>query len=168
MRMKYMWEISPVVTSLIFLLFGAIVIFGIKKEIDISPNSNISEIITYTSIEDLSNAVGYLVKQVHDLPFDVISISYTSFGDAYAEVKYNGDCMKAIFSMNPFVDFSCTDSSNYSLVEMITINGNEVTIKGNNQKFNIAVWESDGFCFAMYFSESISKSVIFKMIEGTS
>ena len=37
-----MWEISPVVTSLIFLLFGAIVIFGIKKEIDISPNSNIS------------------------------------------------------------------------------------------------------------------------------
>ena len=58
------------------------------------------------------------------------------------------------------------DYSEYASIKNYTLHGYDITIKGNNGRYNLAVWQADGFSYAVHFAEAISEQEMLTTIES--
>ena len=55
-------------------------------------------------------------------------------------------------------------NESFENTETLYVNNLEITVKGNNNLYNLALWTNNGYSYSIYFSEGIDKTVILSTI----
>lgn len=122
--------------------------------------------VTYQSVGELSDAIGFTVKEIQKLPFIVESVKYTSYWGELADIEYIGSDNTAIFRMAVGEEDVSGYYDEFTSVENHVINGCDVTIKGHNDKYILAIWHKDGFSYALQFREAVSEQEVLDIIQS--
>ena len=72
----------------VFLLVGLIIIHNTINVPNKPPLLEETGIVDHSTIGELSEAVGFTVKELQDIPFDVDTVNYTSYWEDLAEITY--------------------------------------------------------------------------------
>ena len=126
-----------------------------------------SDIIQYNSVEELSQQIGFGVKEIENLPFKPTSTIYMDRWGKIAEIVYQSEEDELVFRMaRGNKDISNDYNKYYSTTE---ISGKDymITIRGNEDKFNLAVWNLKDYSYSIKISTGISEEEMIKLIEST-
>lgn len=124
----------------------------------------VPDIVEYTSTRELSSSVGFEVKDVKNIPFDVEEIKYISYWKELAEIIYSGQDNTLIFRMAVGSTDISGDHSAYEEVKSYSVDDYTVTIKGRQGLYNLAVWSDGTFSYALELNVGILETDLFGMI----
>lgn len=120
----------------------------------------------YASAEELSDAVGFTVKEIGELPFTVKETRYFTYDDTLAEIRYTGDNQEVYFRKSQEEDEDNSGVYNtYSQETTINVQDAEVTCKGDNDAYELAIWKKDGYSYSISLQTGISLEELQAMIE---
>ena len=98
------------------------------------------QIRKYGSAEELSDAVGFTVKEIGELPFT----AYFTYDDTLAEIRYTGDDQEVYFRKSQGDDEDNSGVYNtYSQETTINMGEAEVTCKGDSDAYELAIWRRE-------------------------
>lgn len=109
-----------------------------------------------SSAEALSEAAGFPVEDLEQLPFEAQETCYNYLGDGLAEIRYYGageerlDYRKSIGmedNSGVYLDFDRVQEEN--------VNGTKATLKGDEARVYLILWQKDGFSYSIYDEEGI-------------
>ncbi len=120
----------------------------------------------YGSAEELSNAVGFTVKEIGELPFTVKETQYFTYEDTLAEIRYTGDEQEVYFRKSKGEDEDNSGVYNtYSQETTITVGDTEITCKGENDAYELAIWQQGEYSYSISLQTGISLEELQAMIE---
>lgn len=120
----------------------------------------------YGSAEELSDAVGFTVREIGELPFTVKETLYFTYDDTLAEIRYTGDDQEVYFRKSQGEDEDNSGVYNtYSQTITITVGDTEITCKGESDAYELAIWKKDGYSYSISLQTGISLEELQAMIE---
>ena len=120
----------------------------------------------YGSAEELSDAVGFTVREIGELPFTVKETLYFTYDDTLAEIRYTGDDQEVYFRKSQGEDEDNSGVYNtYSQTTTITVGDTEITCKGESDAYELAIWKKDGYSYSISLQTGISLDELQAMIE---
>jgi hypothetical protein len=148
------------------LIVGSVIVRNTINLPSEPPVQIVPEIVSYHSNAELSDAIGFMVKEIQELPFEIESVKYTSYWGELADIEYAGSDNTAIFRMTSGVEDVSGYYGEFTSVESHVINGYNVTIKGNDGQYLLAVWQNDGYSYSVQFIEPVSQQEMFDTIQS--
>lgn len=120
----------------------------------------------YGSAEELSDVVGFTVREIGELPFTVKETLYFTYDDTLAEIRYTGDDQEVYFRKSQGEDEDNSGVYNtYSQTTTITVGDTEITCKGESDAYELAIWKKDGYSYSISLQTGISLEELQAMIE---
>ena len=120
----------------------------------------------YGSAAELSDAVGFTVREIGELPFTVKETLYFTYDDTLAEIRYTGDDQEVYFRKSQGEDEDNSGVYNtYSQTTTITVGDTEITCKGESDAYELAIWKKDGYSYSISLQTGISLEELQAMIE---
>ena len=120
----------------------------------------------YGSAEELSDAVGFTVREIGELPFTVKETLYFTYDDTLAEIRYTGDDQEVYFRKSQGEDEDNSGVYNtYSQTTTITVGDTDITCKGESDSYELAIWKKDGYSYSISLQTGISLEELQAMIE---
>lgn len=120
----------------------------------------------YGSAEELSDAVGFTVREIGELPFTVKETLYFTYDDTLAEIRYTGDDQEVYFRKSQGEDEDNSGVYNtYSQTTTITVGDTEITCKGESDAYELVIWKKDGYSYSISLQTGISLEELQAMIE---
>ena len=120
----------------------------------------------YGSAEELSDAVGFTVREIGELPFTVKETLYFTYDDTLAEIRYTGDDQEVYFRKSQGEDEDNSGVYNtYSQTTTITVGDTEITCKGESDAYELAIWKKEGYSYSISLQTGISLEELQAMIE---
>lgn len=136
-------------------------------QIEKEPNTQvIPNSMNYDTKEELINAVGFEIYDIKEVPFEIKQTTYTAFGTDLAEILYEGEEERVFFRMSRGEDDNSGDYTEYSVVDQILVDNQKITIKGEKDGYNLAIWEDNGYSYSIYSSVNCSKGEVIKMLKS--
>jgi hypothetical protein len=150
----------------VFLIVGSVIAYTKINLPSDPPLQATPDIVSYNTVGELSEAVGFTVIEIQKLPFDAASVKYTSFWGDLAEIEYTGADNTAIVRMAAGDEDVSGYSDEFTSVESQVVNGYDVTMKGNKDQYLLAVWKNGGYSYSLQFIEPVSEQVILDTIQS--
>lgn len=135
---------------------------NITNEPPVSENNNIVEV---SSVEELSETVGFEVVEPGNLPFEAKNIVYTAYWAEMAEIIYINDDQTAVFRKGIGSDDVSGDYNSYELTGEISVNDINATLKGNGETYTMAIWTDAEFSYSLSLSEGIGEAEWIKILK---
>ncbi|WP_312432635.1 hypothetical protein [Lacrimispora sp.] len=159
-------KVLSIAACFAILIVGSVIVhntFNLPSE---PPVQIIPDIVSYHSAAELSDALGFAVKEIKELPFEIESVKYTSFWGELAEIEYAGSDNTAIFRMASGDKDVSGYYDEFTSVESLKISSYDVTIKGSDGQYLLAVWQSNGYSYSVQFIEPVSQQVMLDTIQN--
>ncbi|MEA4972165.1 MAG: hypothetical protein VB119_03205 [Candidatus Metalachnospira sp.] len=138
-----------------------------KPPLQSGPHTQVvPDIEEFDSIDELSQHVGFEVKDIESVPFTVEKKTYSLYWDNLSEITYTGDTEELVFRKALGSDDVSGDYTEYSSEKSCTIGDFTVTLKGNDDTYNLALWQKDGYSYSIMVLDGISESEMTAMIES--
>lgn len=119
-----------------------------------------------SSAEALSEAAGFPVEGLEQLPFTVQETDYLYLGDGLTEIRYYGSGEERL-DYRKFVGME--DNSGVYLefdrVQEEDVNDIQVTLKGDADRVYLILWQKDGFAYSIYEEEGIPTEEVPEWLE---
>lgn len=118
-------------------------------------------IVVCDSVEELSEKVGFPVYDLKKdiLPFKLDIIEYYSYWEELAEIQYTGsDGDYAVYRKEKGNEDPSGDYNEYSLQDVISLKDIQVVLKGDDKRYNLAIWTYEGYSYSLYLAEGISEN----------
>lgn len=149
---------------------GGIILAGIQNApIPKPPDSNVlaqPDLAECADISELSEKIGFEVREPDDLPFEFDDTVYTMLWGEIAEITWtNGGEYAGYFRMALGSEDVSGDHTSYPEITAIAINGTDVTIKGENGKYSAAVWTDEEFIYSLNLTSAISEEQLAAIIK---
>lgn len=119
----------------------------------------------YRSAEELSDAVGFTIKEIGELPFAVKETLYFSYDDTLAEIRYTGENQEVYFRKSQGDEDNSGVYNAYTQETTITVADTEITCKGENDTYELAIWQKDGYSYSISLETGIGLEELQAMIE---
>ena len=148
------------------LLMGAISIPRLLKADIMQAPVDIAEIVDVDTIEELSQSVGFDIKDLTSLPFEAVETIYTNFGDVFAQIAYIGENQALYYRKSLGTDDNSGDYNIYDSESELAMQDISVTLKGNNGLFQLAVWTDGTYAYSISLTEGIAKDSFANIIRG--
>lgn len=152
-------QFISLVACIAVLIVGAYTITTFNKY-NTENNKNVlnttSDIVDASSTKELSQLVGFQVKTLSYLPFDVIDTTYTSYWKEFSQIEYLGSTETATFRTALGNQDISGDYNTYSSMEQLTIGENVITLKGTNDLYNLAIWNDSTYSYSIQLSNGTS------------
>ena len=108
------------------------------------------------TLAELSDALGFEVTEPQ-LPFEPAETVYTACWSEFAQIDYTApDGRTACYRQKPGEEDISGDYNEYPDVRTLQITGTDVTLKGENGVYTLAVWTDGSYAYALSLSEGIS------------
>ena len=102
----------------------------------------------------LEQAVGFSVEEAEHLPFAPQEVLYTAFDSGLAQVEYRGENgQTALLRKSQGTEDNSGDFDQYPDVKTLDTAGIDVTLKGTDGQFTLALWQEDGFAYSLSLSQ---------------
>lgn len=105
------------------------------------------------SAQALSEAVGFQVPELTQLPFPVTETTYTAFGSQMAQICYSGADQSLVFRMAAGTDDPSGDYTAYTQTQTAEIGTYTVTLKGDDGTFSLALWQDGSYSCSIRSSQ---------------
>lgn len=158
----------PVAACLVVLLIGATVIPNVLKngQTDDPLVYEQSNGIAYAdNAEALSAYVGFPVNEISSLPFEATEITYLAYEREMAEISYANEEQTLYFRKSIGTEDNSGDYDTYDTLSQITVKDCPITIKGNDQLYNLAVWNDGQYSYSIGVTNGISQDELSVLIE---
>jgi hypothetical protein len=103
------------------LLVGSVAIHNTMNYMNDPVEQTIPEIVEYSSLSELSEAIGFSVKEAQNVPFEVEKVQYNAYGKELGEIEYIGENNTLTIRVSAFKGDISGDYSVYSDTKNITI-----------------------------------------------
>lgn len=112
----------------------------------------------YATQAELEAVVGFPVPELSSsLPFTPQNVQYAAYENGMAEVVYTGaDQETACLRKSRGAEDNSGDYNTYGDIKTLTVNGVSVTLKGENGRYTLAVWQKNGFSYSLSLSNGIA------------
>lgn len=141
-----------------FLLVGVVALPRLLKPAEPEPPSlGVSNIVEAVSLEELSKLVGFEVTVDFSLPFKIEKTAYSSYWNEMAQIEYNGGEYSVIYRQSQGTDDNSGDYNIYNDITEITIDSRNITLKGDDNIYVLAVWTNGTYSYSMSISPGVSK-----------
>ena len=161
---KYRTYMS-IAACLIIFIAGIIRIDNITN-IEKDPMQVTPDIVEYSSKSELSLSVGFEVKDIKNIPFDVEKIQYISYWKELAQIIYSGENNSITFKMSQGNEDISGDYNEYEETKTYTVDSNSIILKGSNGLYNLAIWKDDKFSYALQLDMAMSEKDLLSIIES--
>lgn len=115
----------------------------------------------YSSAKELSQKVGFTISDIPSslIPFKISEKIYSDCGDGLAEIQYYSDkADNVIYHKQTVANADISgDYTEYSKITTIKIRSTNICLKGENNKYNLAIWSKGNYSYSLYFSEAITE-----------
>ena len=102
----------------------------------------------------LEQAVGFSVEEAETLPFAPQEVLYTAFDSGLAQIEYRGENgQTALLRKSQGQEDNSGDFNQYPDVETLAAAEADVTLKGTDGQFVLALWQEDGFSYSLSLSQ---------------
>ncbi|MGG0812862.1 hypothetical protein ABE142_09295 [Paenibacillus alvei] len=166
-------RVTYVAVCCLFLLIGTLVTTHYYHQDDTVPNVQgpgpvlVSPgIKEYSSLQELVAGIGFEVNGIGDIPFEVEDTSYLSIGVETAQIRYSGVNNSLTFRISPGTNDNSGNYEEYGDANIIQIGNEQVTIKGNQGKYELAIWNSHGFSYSLSLKKGVSEEELLSMIKS--
>lgn len=124
----------------------------------------VPDIMEYSSNKELSDAIGFKVCEIKKLPMEIAEVKYIAYWGEIAQIEYINPNNTLTLRMAISDDDISGDYYNYSIIKNIFEDNNTVTIKGDGEKYTLAVWQSEGYSYSLKISNGVSESEMLKLV----
>lgn len=115
----------------------------------------------------LSEAVGFPVEDLTSLPFEVRQVNYCSYFNDFAEIDYTGDGQSLSYRKAKGTEDISGDWNEYSNERHLTVDDWDILLKGNSEKYTLAVWTDDTYSYALSFEQEVTEEKITAIISSS-
>lgn len=119
----------------------------------LTPGTNIAKVST---LEELSNEVGFEVSDITGLPFEVQEKTYTAYWDELAEIDYRGEGQTAVFRKSSGQDDNSGDYTEYPDTQETTVGTFAVTLKGQSGSYVLATWHDGQYSYSLNITNGLT------------
>lgn len=121
-----------------------------------------------TSAAELSQKAGFDIKDISGeyIPFEVESVSYTWCWNEFAQIIYEGTGDRLIYRKTEGTEDISGDYNEYGQVLERIVNGVEITIKGNNDKYYLATWHTNNYSYSISIDNGISLESLSDIVQN--
>lgn len=117
------------------------------------------------SIEELEELVGFPMYEINVLPFKIENTTYTSYFSELGQISYTGNQgEKAIYRKSIGVGDNSGNYTDFVDVFEIKVNNQNVILKGNDNLYELAIWNDDVYSYSLSLLESVSETEWIKII----
>lgn len=120
------------------------------------PVLTVPNIVEAASIQELSKLVGFEVTADFSLPFEAKEITYCSYWNEMAQIEYSDGEYSATYRQSLGTDDNSGDYNVYSDTAVIAVNGMDITLKGTNKVYVLAVWTNGSYAYSLSVSSGVS------------
>lgn len=113
-----------------------------------------------SDIAEIEQELGYDIKVPHYIPDNYKTDSLSAPFGKFAEITYTNGTDTLYYRTAKDDEVISGDYNNYTDVETVTINNNDVTIKGNNNLYHNASWFAGDEAFSIYSDNGIEKDTM--------
>lgn len=120
----------------------------------------------YNSAEELSEAIGFEIKDLKSIPFAIASIEYYAIDDDLAEIDYRSmgnECSLTWRKSNGTEDNS-GDYNVYDTNESTEIADCDVTLRGEGDRYYLAVWTDGAYAYSISLSDGCTYDELTQVI----
>lgn len=114
-------------------------------------------IVQMADAAELSEAVGFEVKDITGLPFDDETRVYTSYWNEFAQIMYTGEGQSAVYRKSVESGDNSGDYNMYNAVVQITVDSVNATLKGDSDGYRLGIWSDGSFSYSIKLSEGLSE-----------
>jgi len=151
---------------LVLVLFAAVAIPKFMAQNQDVTDTGGSGIVECSSISELSQSVGFTVKEVNYVTFKVSKTTYTD-NDGMAEITYKGTGKESVvYRMSKGDEDNSGDYSEYKSTVKADIAGSKVTLKGNDGAYVLAIWSDGTYSYSIALTSGANKAEWHKIIES--
>lgn len=162
-----------VAACFVILLVGMVAVLKVSQPVEESPDPNhlvlgpAGDIVECFSVEELSEKVGFEVGELSGFPFPVQSVSYYVYWGELAQVEYLGEDGESIlYRKSRGEGDNSGDYNSYANVVTEEVEGIEVTLKGDGEKYTLALWQKDGYSVSFNSSEGMAREEILDVVKA--
>ena len=119
----------------------------------------------YSSVEELSKAVGFNVPVIKSLPFKPSETEYMLLDAGFAQITYLSDDDRLIYRKSTDKEDNSGNYNPYDYVGEISVNDIKVTVKGTKEALNLAIWNDGTYEHSISVEKAVDKDVMTKMVE---
>lgn len=112
-----------------------------------------------STLAELEDTVGFAIEELTELPFPVTDTVYTAFGREMAEIRYCGETETAVLRKAVGVDDPSGDYTQYAEELVLEVNGTSVTLKGENGRYVLALWQEGDYAWSVRLWEGKEQSL---------
>ncbi len=146
-----------VAACFVVLLAGAIALPSLLNGNELEPPVLVGQgIEEATSLQELSDLVGFEIKEEFILPFAIEETTYSSYWNELAEIRYTGGGLYAVYRQSPGTDNNSGDYTSYK--ESIEISADSITValSGDSGMFSLAVWTDGDYAYSLRLSQAVT------------
>ena len=125
-----------------------------------------NEIITVASAKELSEAVGFEVSDVVNIPFTVEEAGYISYWQELAEINYSGEGHSLTYRKSAGAADNSGDYNAYAVIADRELQGVTFKWKGNGELYYLAVWNTNGYSYSLSFKEGVDEATLIGLLES--
>lgn len=118
------------------------------------------------SAKELAKAVGFEVEDVKELPFEPEHVTYLAIGEELAEINYTAGIQGARYRKSPGAEDNSGNYTDFPNVETVNIGAYEVTLKGNDAGYELALWTDGAYAYSLSFAQPQSVEVWSRILEA--
>jgi hypothetical protein len=153
----------------IILVVSATVIPSIMNINDNVPEqASIPDIVEYNTLDELSKAVGFPVPEINQVPFKVEKVTYIAYGKELAQIDYANNENSITFRKSIGKEDNSGNYNEYSNIKETATDKLTITLKGNSDSYNLAIWEKDGYSYSLQSTVSVSETEMLDMVKSIS
>ena len=117
-------------------------------------------------VSELSDAVGFEVREPAGLPFEVETAEYVDYS-GLAQITCSGEGESAVYRKAEGTDSVSGDYSQYEAVAHLAVSGVTVTVKGGAEdEYTLAEWTKDGFSYSLSLTVPLSSGEWTALLEA--
>lgn len=160
---KYM----AIAACFILLVVSAVVLPDLLKS-NLNPpvEQGGNDMVEYATIGELSDAVGFSIPQINKIPFAVKQVTFTAYGKELGESNYRNNENAIIFRKSVGKEENSGNYNEYSNIKDVLINKHKITIKGDSNRFYLAIWQNSGYSYSLQSSDGVSEDEMLEMLKS--
>lgn len=120
------------------------------------------------SLTELTQKAGFDVKDIPEsaIPFKITSTSYTWCWNEFAQIVYEGDNNSLTYRKTAMDEDISGDYNQYEQIVDKVVNGIDITVKGNNDKYYLAIWHTNDYSYSISLDEGIELETMSELLQN--
>lgn len=159
------WLLPAAMVACVVLSLGILVLpkllQGTKEQVQI-PNP----IVETDDIRTLKESVSFPLKVPTVVPEGNEVIDTSVIGGTLAQITYSNGSNKITYRMAEGTDDISGEYNTYDKLREITVDGQNVLLKGNNDGYQVATWTDGTYTYSITSDSPLREEQIVQMIEG--